>query len=633
MKKRLLALVLAVMMVLSGNAFALDLVRDLDRAGYEATLSAQGVELQLDAYTTIGAMRNGDSYYSTVETLEAQDAASLPEVGFQAYLSTAAIRQDFENLVAVAEEYLDGAIDDAAQKQDLLDQFNAFEVTGDFEIVIEASKGMNIPDEYKTVGAGVNFTTTAFTETDRIYDDTDTDNNVYTIKVEVANGLTVADLRADLENLLCDIEYKCDGVTLAELQKTYRVSVTAQGSVNIGGVCEIVFDFEPTGPMGASVITKKVSAQGGFVADLTDTTDTTTDVVENEDGSKTTTVTNQQTGETTETTEYPDGSTTVVETDKDGNVTTTTTDKDGNQTQVTETEEGKTTVTEKTDGTTGTTVETPDGESSSTVTIPEGALEGLDGPIDLPVPPVEGTGGNYIGLEVPEGVTPDSTLDVFVPAVEPDDAVVAVIKNPDGTEVVLPTIPVEDGYVVRVPGSVNFELKDNSIGFEDIEGHWAEDDINFVSARGLVNGVSEKLYAPFDNLTRGMMMTIIARMEGIDTTGSEPWYQKGREWAMSTGVSDGNNPEKIIIRQEIVAMLYRYTKLKGYDVSIGETTTLDAFTDAGDLHEYAVPAMKWAVGTGIIIGTSETTLSPVNNVTRAQVAAIFARYYRYVLSK
>ena len=116
-----------------------------------------------------------------------------------------------------------------------------------------------------------------------------------------------------------------------------------------------------------------------------------------------------------------------------------------------------------------------------------------------------------------------------------------------------------------------------------------------------------------------MLMTVLARYAGTDTTGGAAWYEKGMNWAKAKGVSDGTNPEVNITREQLVTMLYRYA---GSPKANG---SLDSFSDAASVSSYAVNAMQWAVVNGIVNG-SNGKLNPQNNATRAQVAAILMRF-------
>ena len=162
--------------------------------------------------------------------------------------------------------------------------------------------------------------------------------------------------------------------------------------------------------------------------------------------------------------------------------------------------------------------------------------------------------------------------------------------------------------------------------FSDVSSSdWFADAVKYVSDKGLMSGTGSDKFAPSATTTRAMLMTVLARYAGQDTTGSNPWYQKGMEWAKANGVSDGTAPNANITREQLVTMMYRYAKASGKDVSVGKDTNILSYADATTVSEYAVPAMQWACGAGIVNGANGK-LNPQNNATRAEVAAILMRF-------
>ena len=171
-------------------------------------------------------------------------------------------------------------------------------------------------------------------------------------------------------------------------------------------------------------------------------------------------------------------------------------------------------------------------------------------------------------------------------------------------------------------------------------GAWYEDGVRYVYQNGLMAGTSATTFGPDVTTTRGMIATILWRLEdspqvndamAFDDVAENSWYAEAIRWAASEGIVSGYGngkfgPDDIITREQMAAMLYRYAQYKGYDVSVGEDTNILSYTDFQDLSEYAIPAMQWAVGAGIISGTSESTLGPRGNASRAQVAVILTRY-------
>ena len=164
------------------------------------------------------------------------------------------------------------------------------------------------------------------------------------------------------------------------------------------------------------------------------------------------------------------------------------------------------------------------------------------------------------------------------------------------------------------------DVEDSSkAGFTDVANHWAKDAINYVTDKGMMNGTGSNTFSPNASTTRGMLMTVLARYAGEDTTGGATWYEKGMNWAKAKGVSDGTNPTVKITREQLVTMLYRYA---GSPAANG---SLDSFSDAASVNSYAANAMQWAVANGIVNGLNGK-LNPQNNATRAQVAAILMRF-------
>lgn len=152
---------------------------------------------------------------------------------------------------------------------------------------------------------------------------------------------------------------------------------------------------------------------------------------------------------------------------------------------------------------------------------------------------------------------------------------------------------------------------------------WFYSDVKYAYENGLMTGTSGTAFSPGAPVTRGMVMTILARREGIRTDRYTPWYAAGCEWAKANGISDGSNPEAPVIREQLAAMLYRYAALKGRDLTAGENLN---FTDASDVSAYALPALQWATGEKILTG-SNGALNPQAPATRAQLAAILHRYF------
>lgn len=161
--------------------------------------------------------------------------------------------------------------------------------------------------------------------------------------------------------------------------------------------------------------------------------------------------------------------------------------------------------------------------------------------------------------------------------------------------------------------------------FTDVDKNdWFDEDVRYVSEKKLMNGVSGTEFAPDAAVTRGMVVTILARMEGV-STGGTPWYAAGRAWAMENGISDGTSMEAPITREQLAAMLFRYAVFKGMD-AVTLADHLAQFSDRGQISTWAVSALNWAVGSGIMNGRSGGALDPKGTAARAELAAMLRRF-------
>lgn len=158
-------------------------------------------------------------------------------------------------------------------------------------------------------------------------------------------------------------------------------------------------------------------------------------------------------------------------------------------------------------------------------------------------------------------------------------------------------------------------------GFGDVpQNSWFADAVKYVSENNLMNGTSTTAFSPNGNMSRGMLMTVLARYAGESTDGGTVWYEKGMNWAKNKGVSDGSAPNASITRAQLAAMLYRYA---------GEPSVsadLSAYTDTVDISPYASKAVEWCVAKGILSGKSATRLAPQDTATRAECAAMLQRF-------
>ena len=177
----------------------------------------------------------------------------------------------------------------------------------------------------------------------------------------------------------------------------------------------------------------------------------------------------------------------------------------------------------------------------------------------------------------------------------------------------------------RVTIEVTFVRAGESAFFDDVPASfWAYDEIAWAYDNGYVNGTSATTFSPNSSITRQQVWMILARLSGADPAS----MAAAREWAMVNDISDGTNPGNAVTRQQLVALLYRYAQLMGYDNGAREALT--DFPDAGTVSGYAQEPMQWSVANGIVAGTSAGTLNPAGTATRAQFAVILYRFWDQV---
>lgn len=347
-------------------------------------------------------------------------------------------------------------------------------------------------------------------------------------------------------------------------------------------------------------------------------------VVKNEDGSTTTIRKDSQTGAVTETTKHPDGSTTVVSKQQDGTVTTTETDRQGNRTETIERSDGSSSVTAKTqDGTTAQMETSSSGQVTASVNLSAKAAAQESAAL-LPLPALQARQNVEQAPSVTIETQAEGPVRVEVPVSNVTPGTVAMLVHPDGTtEVLKQTVPGEAGVVFTVEDGATVKIVDNSKRFADVaETNWAAPAVGFVTGRELFAGVSETDFAPEQPMTRGMLMTVLARLDGQDTASGSTWYESGVNWAKSNDISDGTLPMANVSREQLVVMLYRYAGSPGAaDVDL-------PFPDTGDISDYARSAVNWAVSNGIVKGTDSGIFDPKGPATRAQTAQILENYIK-----
>ena len=157
--------------------------------------------------------------------------------------------------------------------------------------------------------------------------------------------------------------------------------------------------------------------------------------------------------------------------------------------------------------------------------------------------------------------------------------------------------------------------------FKDVpQNSWFASAVQYGTSNSLMNGTSTTAFSPSATMSRGMLMTVLARYAGESTEGGTVWYEKGMNWAKNKGISDGSAPNRNITREQLAAMLYRYA---------GEpdgAADLSAYADAGSVSAYAEKAVQWCVRNGILTGKTSSTLAPKATATRAECAAMLQRF-------
>ncbi len=300
----------------------------------------------------------------------------------------------------------------------------------------------------------------------------------------------------------------------------------------------------------------------------------------------------------------------------------TTTKPDGTKVETTIKPDGSS-VTESTapNGSTGTVKTDKNGQTEATAKLSDKALEDAKKNGEAVKAPVEveasrnSSTAPTVSIKLPKGA---GETKVEIPISNANSGTVAILVHPDGTEEILKdSISTENGIRLKLDGSATVKIVDNSKDFADTQNHWAKDAIDFVSARELVNGVSDTIYAPDSSTTRAQLWTILARQNDADLSGGANWYEKAQLWSKNKGISDGTDPDGAINRAQLVTMLWR---------AMGRPATGSAarFTDVS-ADAYYAQAVAWAVEHGITTGIGNGRFDPDAVCTRAQLAAFLMR--------
>ena len=462
-----------------------------------------------------------------------------------------------------------------------------------------------------------------------------------------------------------------DGTVTAVKVGTATITATAMDGSGKSATCKVTVtgDTTPSQPGGSTGGSSGGSSSGGG-GGSSSTTPTKPETATKPDGTKVETVTKPD-GTKVETTTGKDGSVTKTETKtetkpdgtkvetknetetnkdgskvesetrtetkKDGTVTEskteTITSKDGTKSETkseTKTDKNgvtsgkettKTTMANGSTGMTVTTIENGESKTAAEAKVSSKAVEdakkngeAVKAPVEVEASRNSNTAPT-VKVELPKGT---GETKVEIPVSNATPGTVAVLVHPDGTEeIVKNSIPTEDGIRLTVNGGATVKIVDNSKDFIDTQDHWAKGAIDFVSARGLVNGMTATSYAPNNSTTRAQLWTILARQNDADLTGGATWFENAQNWAKTKGISDGANPNAAINRAQMVTMLWR---AKGQPTAGGTAHFTDVPTDS-----YYAQAVAWAVENGITTGIGNGHFDPTGACTRAQIAAFLAR--------
>ncbi|WP_295579699.1 S-layer homology domain-containing protein [uncultured Oscillibacter sp.] len=398
----------------------------------------------------------------------------------------------------------------------------------------------------------------------------------------VTFSVTPADAAVEVKDGETAVAPSADGTYTLEQGKTYTYTVSASGYVTKSGTVTPAADETIT-----VALDRKSSGGGGGGggSSSSSSTSTETETKKNSDGSTVTTVTDKKTGEVKETVKAESGVTGTTVTDKSGNVT-------------------------EVQASVPSTAAREAAENGEAVKLPV-EVPSVSDPEEAPA----------VAVTVPKR---DGGVKVEIPVEKVTPGTVAVLVKADGTEEIVKTsLVTEDGVVLTLTESATVKIVDNSKDFADVpENYWAGDVVAFVTSRELFTGTSASTFTPEAPTTRAQLMTVMARLDGADTSDSP--LEQGMAWAVESGISDGTAPDAVISRQQLATMLYRYA---GAPAAPNLALTQP---DADAVADYAADALRWAIDSGILTGKADGRLDPTGPATRAQVAAMVARFCAWI---
>ena len=265
--------------------------------------------------------------------------------------------------------------------------------------------------------------------------------------------------------------------------------------------------------------------------------------------------------------------------------------------------------------------------------------------VKLPMPAIPVASDSETASTVTVDLPAGKSAKVEIPVENPAAGTVAILVKEDGSEEIIKTsVAGESGVLVTLQDGDKVKIVDNSKDFTDVsDSYWGTEAIDFASSREMMNGVGNDSFAPDSNLSRGMIAQVLYNLEDAPEAGSDAftdveagqWYADAVNWAAANDIVSGYDdstfgPQKDITREQMAQILYNYAVFKGYDVSA--QGDLSAFEDGSETSDWALPAMKWAVNSGLLQGYAGR-LNPDGTATRAEVAQIFMNFCENIVMK
>ena len=347
-------------------------------------------------------------------------------------------------------------------------------------------------------------------------------------------------------------------------------------------------------------------------------------------------------GITVENTRHPDGSITQVKTGKDGTVTTTRKDAQGNQTETVEKADGSKEITLKhKDGTKAVVAVDQHGTVTASVDLSKKAIEEAEKQgesIQLPIPavkPEKENAASVVTVELPKN---SGKTQVVIPVTEQTPGTVAVIIQPDGTEiVVIQSKLTENGLAVTLEEGATLKIVENSKKFQDVrQDDWFSGAVDFVSSRELFAGTGDNRFAPDAEMTMEMLFSVVHNFMGKpEAAGKEPvpgsipedWFHGASSWAIEAGLTRGLEIGKLgssqsISREDTALVLFNLYSHAGYAPNAQTLKKLEAFSDISDINPANRIALAWVVEYGIMNGMGDGSFGFKGSNTRSQTSAV-----------